>query len=56
MNNIRLRKLQKVNMLQIYWDRQEASGIKTKIRAERKNELGAINRSYPSPISSYSHS
>lgn len=37
MNNIRLRKLQKVNMLQIYWDRQEASGIKTKIRAERKN-------------------
>ena len=56
MNNIRLRKLQKVNMLQIYWDRQEASGIKTKIRAERKNELGGINRSYPSPISSYSHS
>lgn len=40
MNNIRLRKLQKVNMLQIYWDRQEASGIKTKIRAECKNELG----------------
>lgn len=37
---MRLRKLQKVNMLQIYWDRQEASGIKTKIRAERKNELG----------------
>lgn len=40
MNNIRLRKLQKVNMLQIYWDRQEASGIKNENKSWAQERVG----------------